>query len=92
MMFLITQLFIAVTLALITNEFSEQICNEFNQINDEIDKLNWYLFPQRVQRILPVIMLNLQKRIYFECFGGISCNREFFKKVGINEWNRVYEC
>lgn len=69
-------------LVFISCEFAERLGMRFDEINDEINNFNWYLFPHGIlQKALPTIMINAQKKVYFECFGSITCNRENFKKV-----------
>lgn len=54
----------------------------YSEIDYEINQLDWYLFPFEVWKILPIIMMNAQKPVKFECFGNtILCDRESFKNV-----------
>lgn len=53
----------------------------YSEIGYEINQLDWYFFPFKVWKILPMIMMNAQKQVKFECFGTISCDRETFKNV-----------
>lgn len=62
-----------------------EICQQFsdilNEVNDELAQLDWYLFPTKIQRMLPVIIDNVQKDVSVESFGIVSLNREQLKKV-----------
>lgn len=50
-------------------------------VDDEFNRLDWYLFPLEIHKLLPIVMNNVQKPIAIECFGIISASREQFKKV-----------
>lgn len=65
-------------------ELGQRMSNEFGGIGFTIDKLDWYLFPIDVQRMLCVIIANAQQTISLECFGSMTCTRELFKQVGID--------
>lgn len=65
----------------LTGELCQRVTNAFDDLNDAIDLFDWYLFPTKVQKMLPIIMINSQQPIDFECFGNITCSRESFKKV-----------
>lgn len=60
----------------------EKLSTAFDEeIYDVIDQLDWYLYPPEMAKILPIIIVNAQRRIVVECFGKIYCNLETFKKV-----------
>lgn len=62
-------------------EFSQRVNNTFNELNERLDQLKWYLFPIKNRRMLPLVMGFVQQPIALECFGSISCCREVFKGV-----------
>lgn len=62
-------------------ELGQRISNAFEEIDDVIAQYNWYLFPDKLKRMLPIILMNTQDRVAFECFGSIACSREAFRKV-----------
>lgn len=62
-------------------ELAGKLGGEFEIFNDMINRFSWYLFPLRMQKMLPLIMMNSQPIIGFYCFGSIMCNRETFRKV-----------
>lgn len=64
-----------------TCELAGRLSDEFDKIRLEIEQIDWYLLPLKMQQILPFIMINAQKPVYFECFGSIPCDRETFKRV-----------
>lgn len=78
---MLLEIFYAFGIIFIMCELSERIVNAFGQINIVIDQFDWYLFPVKIKRILPVIMINQFQPISIEYFGSFSCSREAFKKV-----------
>lgn len=68
---------------LIMCELAQRGCDLFNNIDDKLVQLNWYLLPSEIQRILPLVMHVVQQTVEIKCFGSISCNRDTFKKVNI---------
>lgn len=77
----VVELFWSFGLVFITCELAGQIGNQFDDMDYLIEQFNWYWFPLEVQRVLPILILNGQQPVGFECFGSIMCNRETFKKV-----------
>lgn len=65
----------------LTCELSQRGSDIFVEINDEANTLDWYMFPDKIQRMLPTILIVTQQPVEFECFGSISCNRGSFKEV-----------
>lgn len=65
-------------------EFGQRLSNAFEEIDNEIETFDWYLFPYELKQMLPIILLMTQKPVEFECFGSISISRKYFKKVGFN--------
>lgn len=63
------------------NELGQRASNAFDEIADEFDNSAWYRFPNRIKRILPVIMVVIQKPVVIECFGSITCCRDVLKTV-----------
>lgn len=68
-------------LVFISCELAEKMSNAFEEICETFDQLDWHSFPFKVQKMLPLIMLNAQQWVGFECFGMIPCDRETFKKA-----------
>ena len=71
-------------LVLISCEFAEKVTTAFEDIDDEINQLHWYLYPYEVRKFLPTIMITVQDTVNVECFGSIPCNRETFKNVSVD--------
>lgn len=62
-------------------ELCQRVSNQCDDVGDIIGQAKWYLFPAKIQRILPLIIANVQEEVFVECFGSIACNRETFKRV-----------
>lgn len=62
-------------------ELGQRLSMAYNEVQNEIDQLDWYLLPMETQRMLPTLMCNTQKPFKVVCFGGISCERDTFKTV-----------
>lgn len=75
------QIFWSTGLAFIPCELGERTSGTFVEICDEIDNFDWYAFPMKIQKILPLILINAQEPVAIECFGSIACARDVFKRV-----------
>lgn len=73
--------FWAVNFVVIDCEAGQRLSNKNNQINDAINRIDWYLLPIEVQRILIVAIMHGQQPLHIKFFGSISCNREQFERV-----------
>lgn len=62
-------------------EVGQRFSNLFEDINDQLDRLNWYLFPLNVQQLLPTILINAQEEVVFGYFGIITASRVQCQKV-----------
>lgn len=60
---------------------SQRISDAFAEINDGIVQLDWYLFPDQLNRMLPTILMATQGRVELKCFGSIGSNWETFIQV-----------
>ena len=78
------ELFSAFVLVFICCELAGLLSNHFDYIDDTMGQFKWYLFPWKIQQILPIILINAQQPVYLKCFGSIPCDRETFKKVRRN--------
>lgn len=67
--------------AYITCEIGERLNTEFMEVFQLIEQLKWYLFPTKVRKLLPFIMISVQEPVNIECFASISCCRDTFKRV-----------
>lgn len=80
---LIHEMFLSFSFIFIICECGEKVCNAFNEINKEIDKLDWYLFPIEIQRNLPMLIIISQKPVIIQGYGNIWYNREAFKNAAL---------
>lgn len=62
-------------------EIGQRLTNAFNDITDRFERLDWYLFPTQIQRLLPTITMNTHVPIVIDCFGVVDGSREQFKRV-----------
>lgn len=76
-------LFIAITFSVIFIfcEIGEKLKSSFNQIDDEFNNLDWYLFPMDGMKIVSMIMIITQKTVALRGYRNIEYDREQFKKV-----------
>ena len=72
-------------------ELCERVSSAYSEINDAVNQFDWYLFPKKVKRYLPMIILNTQMSVTFECFGSIYFSRQTFKNVSIYQTIRVHD-
>lgn len=68
-------------LVLIACEAGHRVSDTFDEMDDTFEKIDWYLLPIEVQRMLPVILMYVQEPMVPEFFGSISCTREQLRKV-----------
>lgn len=71
----------ALTLVSIACELGQRLNNAFDRINLTIDRFNWYLLPNEVKRVLPVVIVIAQQPVSLKCYGSIVCTRDVFKDV-----------
>lgn len=62
-------------------EIGQRFTDLFEDITDLLGRLNWYLFPMNVQRLLPTILVNAQEPVVIGCFGIINGSRVQCQKV-----------
>lgn len=62
-------------------ELCQRISDQYDELNDIFGQIKWYLFPMKIQRLLPLIVMSTQELVSIECFGSIACDRETSKKV-----------
>lgn len=85
LMIVLCEVFYAFGLMLIGCEFGQRITDAFEECNETIVQLNWYLFPSEIQRITPIIINFGQQPIVFYCYGSIAFDRELFKLVSMSK-------
>lgn len=79
------ELISAFSLVFLICEFAGRLAYQFDNINNIINQFKWYLFPLKIRKILPTILINSQQPVYLECIGSIPCDRETLKKVKLKE-------
>lgn len=67
-------------------ELGQRLSIAYDDVENKVSKLDWYLLPMETQRMLPTLMCNTQKPFKVVCFGGISCERDTFKTVRPWKW------
>lgn len=66
-------------------DFGQRLNQAFEECGEMVDQFSWYLFPVKVQRMLPIIMIYTQKPVFIACFGSISADRETFRCVSASD-------
>lgn len=73
--------FLAFGSVVIICEMGQRLSNAFDEIGELMWQLEWYLYSNEIQKMLPTILVAVRKPIAIEFFGSLSCSREFMKKV-----------
>lgn len=82
----------AFILALFANEIGQRFSNVFMKIGDAICELNWHLNSIGIQRIILILIINVQEPVAIRLFGSAVCSREQFRKVSIHtEFCKIIE-
>lgn len=74
-------MFWALVLSAIFCEVGEKMSNNWVEIHDEIEKINWYLLSIETQKMIVAIMSFSQRSVFLDGLGSISGSREIFKEV-----------
>lgn len=64
-------------------ELGQRITNAFDNVDEALNELDWYLFPIGVKKMLAMIMGNTQEIVALKCFGSMVCGRDVFKNVSV---------
>lgn len=65
-------------------ELCQHASDRYDKFNVIIWRFKWYFFPDKVQQLLPMIIMSSQESSAIECFGSIACGRETFSRVNVN--------
>lgn len=65
-------------------EMCERMTAHFDEVNDTIYQMDWYLFPTATQCMMPAIILMAQQPVEFLGYGNIPATRDTFKIVRLN--------
>lgn len=68
---------------LIACEICQRVNLAFEECSDMVDQFEWYLFPTKIQRMMPLILNFTQQPIEITSFGSAACDRETFKSVSV---------
>lgn len=82
--------FWAVVLNFLVCELGQWITSQYDMFGDELCACNWYALPMVMQRMYLMFLLNTQQPMYIQCYGGITCSREIFKKVITIDGYHIY--
>lgn len=73
--------FYAFGVLFVSCEIGQRLNVAFEECSSLVDQFNWYKFPIKMQRMLPLILHFTQQPIYIKCFGSTAADRETFKYV-----------
>lgn len=59
---------------------SEYVSSHFREL-DMYYLCDWYAFPPVVQRMMPIIIVNTNKRVVINSYGNVLCTRQTFQNV-----------
>lgn len=54
---------------------------QFEMVNDLFDECGWYEFPLNTQKLLPMMLIMIQKPVYIQGYMNTRCTRDAFKTV-----------
>lgn len=63
------------------SELGQRVTVAFEQFDDRLNLCKWYLLPIDIERLYLMFLFDTQHSVYIQCYGGILCARETFKKV-----------
>lgn len=62
-------------------EIAQHASNAVDSFDMEIGQTDWYLYPIKMKKMLPMMMIMAQKPAQLKWFGSMAADRELFKKV-----------
>ena len=77
------EVFYAYAVLFICCELGQRVNLAFDDCSEMVDQFEWYLFPTKIQRMLPIILNFSQQPFEIKCFGSTACDRETFKYVSV---------
>lgn len=72
---------LALVFVFIACELGQRFTNAFVDVDNVLSQIRWYLLPNEMQRILPMVLIYAQEPIVVQFFGSMSCSRTQFKSV-----------
>lgn len=76
-----TRTAILVPILLLMCVFGEMVTTAFGELNETVYELSWHLWPIKLQKHVPVILIKTQKPVTFKGLFTMDCSRDTFKKV-----------
>lgn len=70
-----------IVLEVIICEAGDRITSQFEQFDVELNRCEWTNLPIKMQRMYLIFLSYTQKPKNIQCYGGMSCSRESFKRV-----------
>lgn len=64
-------------------ELSQRGTDAINDFDYLVGQIDWYLYSNKMKKMLPMIMNLVGKQVKIKCFGNIACDRESFKNVSV---------
>lgn len=61
--------------------FGEIVSSRFDEIDNAMFQSEWYLFPNRIQRVLPLVISGTQQPVIIRGFGNLLLTDDSFKRV-----------
>lgn len=59
----------------------EEVSSEYDTIGDAFFECAWYMFPIKLQNVMPTILIYAQEDVQMAGLGGLPCTRDTFKQV-----------
>lgn len=81
-----TQMFWALCLSAIFCEAGEKMTIVWSDVDDEIEKIDWYFLSLEIQKSIIITMSFSQRVVQLAGLGSISGSRKIFKKVSSIIW------
>lgn len=63
--------------------FGENVTIAFENLNESIYNISWYLAPVKLQKYLVPMLATSGESFYFESIASLNCSHQSFKKVNI---------
>lgn len=80
-LFRLYQMFSTFMVIFFVCEFGHRVSDSFEETNNAIGELKWYLFPTDTWKLLPIVVAGAHKPVVFTVFGSVSCSRMDFQTV-----------
>lgn len=64
-------------------EPGEWVAAHFEGFSKKLEQCNWHLLPIDIKRLYLIFLIDTQQPINIQCYGGILCTRDTFKKVAL---------